>query len=73
MLTKVMLVCLGLWILLLISDYGILTARVTNHSGFELSCEYLTAKGLVNADYFWSDSDTSGINHCPLLRKEDVM
>jgi len=52
---------------MMITDYGVLTYREANKTGFNLRCEYLTSKGLINADYLYTLGTAS--ERCPLLRK----
>ncbi|MBT0722356.1 YobH family protein [Rosenbergiella collisarenosi] len=67
MLTRLLLVLLTGWGIMFVSDYGILTNREASETGFNLRCEYLTGKGLINADYLYS-SETAH-ERCPLLKK----
>ena len=67
MLTRLLLVLSMGWGIMFVSDYGILTNREVSETGFNLRCEYLTGKGLINADYLYS-SETER-ERCPLLKK----
>ncbi|SEQ68219.1 YobH-like protein [Rosenbergiella nectarea] len=67
MLTRLLIVVIGSWAIMMVSDYGILTYREADKTGFNLRCEYLTGRGLINADYLYA-SETAP-ERCPLLRK----
>ncbi|MBT0722963.1 hypothetical protein HH682_00595 [Rosenbergiella sp. S61] len=69
MLMRLLIIVIGGWAIMMVSDYGILTYREANNTGFNLRCEYLTGRGLINADYLYP-SETAR-ERCPLLRKTD--
>ena len=57
------------WVGLLLTGYGVLTGSHKNVAGIGLQCQYLTARGVVNAQYLHSDSGIIGVADCPLLKK----
>ncbi|WP_428943230.1 YobH family protein [Pantoea sp. FN060301] len=58
-----------IWLALLVTGYGVLTSSASNVAGLGLQCHYLTARGVVTAQYLHSDSGIVGVTDCPLLRK----
>ncbi|MEM6159072.1 YobH family protein [Erwinia sp. P6884] len=58
-----------IWVALLVTGYGVLTSSASNVAGLGLQCHYLTARGVVTAQYLHSDSGIVGVTDCPLLRK----
>ncbi len=69
MLMRLLIVVIGGWVIMMVSDYGILTYREADKMGFNLRCEYLTGGGLINADYLYTSETAS--ERCPLLRKNN--
>ncbi|MBT0726287.1 YobH family protein [Rosenbergiella australiborealis] len=67
--TRLFMLVLSCWAIMMISDYGILTYREANNMGFNLRCEYLTGRGLINADYLFT-SETAH-KRCPLFKKNN--
>ncbi|AUY25558.1 YobH family protein [Mixta calida] len=57
------------WLGLLFTGYGVLTGSHKNAAGIGLQCQYLTARGMIKAQYLHSDSGFIGVADCPLLRK----
>lgn len=58
-----------IWLGLLLTGYGVLTGSQKNVAGIGLQCHYLTARGIVKAQYLHSDSGIIGVADCPLLKK----
>jgi len=58
-----------IWLALLVTGYGVLTGTTKNVAGMGLQCQYLTARGMVIAQYLHTDSGIIGVTKCPLLRK----
>ena len=58
-----------IWLGLLLTGYGILTGSHKNVAGIGLQCQYLTARGVIKAQYLHSDSGLIGVADCPVLRK----
>lgn len=58
-----------IWIAMLFTGYGVLTGSTKNAAGLGLQCSYLTARGLITAQYLHTDSGVIGVTDCPLLRK----
>lgn len=61
------------WIVLLLSGYGVLIGSQENAAGLGLQCKYLTARGTATAQYVHTDSGIIGLTDCPLLRKSTVV
>ncbi|PLR41485.1 hypothetical protein CYR55_01220 [Chimaeribacter californicus] len=53
----------------LFSGYGVLAGSEKNGAGLGLHCRYLTARGMVSAQFLHSDSGIIGVSQCPLLKK----
>jgi len=68
-LTRLVALLAILWLALLLTGYGILTSSSQNVAGMGLQCQYLTARGMVVAQYLHTDSGIIGVADCPLLRK----
>lgn len=68
-LTRLVAVLIIIWLALLVTGYGVLTSSNKNVAGMGLQCQYLTARGLVIAQYLHSDRGVIGVADCPLLRK----
>lgn len=58
-----------IWLAMLLTGYGVLTGSNKNAAGMGLQCQYLTARGMVIAQYLHTDSGIIGVTDCPLLRK----
>ncbi|QCR36387.1 YobH family protein [Nissabacter sp. SGAir0207] len=58
-----------LYALFLFSGYGVLVGSAQNAAGLGLQCHYLTARGVVSAQYLHSDSGIVGVSQCPVLKK----
>ncbi|MGE9549966.1 YobH family protein [Erwinia amylovora] len=58
-----------IWLALLVTGYGVLTGSAKNVAGMGLQCQYLTARGMVSAQYLHTDSGIVGVTDCPLLKK----
>ncbi|KHE00839.1 membrane protein [Pantoea stewartii] len=58
-----------LWLAMLFTGYGVLTGSNKNAAGLGLKCNYLTARGMVTAQYLHTDSGVVGVTDCPLLKK----
>ncbi|EXU77289.1 MULTISPECIES: YobH family protein [Erwinia] len=57
------------WLAMLFTGYGILAGSSKNVAGMGLQCQYLTARGMISAQYLHSDSGIIGVTDCPLLKK----
>ena len=68
-LTRLIAVLVIIWLALLLTGYGVLTSSNKNVAGMGLQCQYLTARGMVIAQYLHTDSGIIGVTDCPLLRK----
>ncbi|MCX8956194.1 YobH family protein [Erwinia psidii] len=58
-----------IWLAMLLTGYGVLTGSTKNVAGMGLQCQYLTARGMLTAQYLHSDSGIVGVTDCPLLKK----
>ena len=58
-----------IWLAMLFTGYGVLTGSSKNVAGLGLQCRYLTARGVITAQYLHSDSGVIGVSECPLLKK----
>jgi hypothetical protein len=58
-----------IWLALLVTGYGVLAGSTKNVAGLGLQCQYMTARGMVTAQYLHSDSGVVGVTDCPLLKK----
>ena len=58
-----------LWLIMLFTGYGVLTGSNKNAAGLGLQCNYLTARGMVTAQYLHTDSGIVGVTDCPVLKK----
>lgn len=67
--TRLIILLAIVWLGLLLTGYGVLTGSAKNVAGMGLQCQYLTARGMVTAQYLHSDSGIIGVTDCPLLRK----
>ena len=66
---RAILLIVVIWIAMLFTGYGVLTGSTKNAAGLGLQCSYLTARGLITAQYLHTDSGVIGVTECPLLRK----
>lgn len=66
---RAILLIVVIWIAMLFTGYGVLTGSTKNAAGLGLQCSYLTARGLITAQYLHTDSGIIGVTDCPLLRK----
>ena len=57
------------WLGMLLTGYGVLTGSNKNAAGLGLQCSYLTARGMITAQYLHTDSGIVGVTDCPLLKK----
>lgn len=63
-----------IWVAMLFTGYGVLAGSNKNGAGLGLQCSYLTARGVVTAQYLHTDSGVIGVTDCPLLKKnQDVV
>lgn len=62
-----------IWLAMLLTGYGVLAGSTKNAAGMGLRCDYLTARGLVTAQYLHSDSGIIGVTDCPVLKKNARM
>ena len=58
-----------IWMAMLLTGYGVLTGSNKNAAGLGLQCSYLTARGVITAQYLHTDSGVVGVTDCPLLKK----
>lgn len=58
-----------IWLALLVTGYGVLAGSTKNVAGMGLQCKYMTARGMVIAQYLHTDSGIVGVTNCPLLKK----
>ncbi|MGF7224676.1 YobH family protein [Pantoea agglomerans] len=58
-----------IWLAMLLTGYGVLTGSTKNAAGLGLQCSYLTARGVISAQYLHTDSGVVGVTDCPLLKK----
>ena len=58
-----------IWVAMLFTGYGVLAGSNKNAAGLGLQCSYLTARGVVTAQYLHTDSGVIGVTDCPLLKK----
>ncbi|PIJ51434.1 hypothetical protein BL250_05360 [Erwinia sp. OLTSP20] len=58
-----------IWLIMLVTGYGVLTGSSKNAAGLGLKCQYLTARGMVSSQYLHTDSGVVGVSDCPLLKK----
>ncbi|WP_437613251.1 YobH family protein [Erwinia sp. V71] len=66
---RLVIVLAVIWLALLLTGYGVLTGSNKNAAGLGLQCQYLTARGVVSAQYLHSDSGIIGVTDCPILKK----
>lgn len=60
------------WLAMLFTGYGVLTGSSKNAAGLGLQCSYLTARGVISAQYLHTESGVVGVTDCPLLKKSGV-
>lgn len=58
-----------IWVAMLFTGYGVLAGSNKNAAGLGLQCSYLTARGVVTAQYLHTDNGVIGVTDCPLLKK----
>jgi hypothetical protein len=58
-----------IWLAMLFTGYGVLTGSNKNAAGLGLQCSYLTARGMITAQYLHTDSGIVGVTDCPILKK----
>ncbi|MDL4912299.1 MAG: YobH family protein [Enterobacterales bacterium endosymbiont of Blomia tropicalis] len=58
-----------IWLAMLFTGYGVLTGSNKNAAGLGLQCSYLTARGVITAQYLHTDSGVVGVTDCPVLKK----
>lgn len=58
-----------IWLAMLFTGYGVLAGSNKNAAGLGLQCSYLTARGMITAQYLHTDSGIVGVTDCPLLKK----
>ncbi len=66
---RLVIVLAVIWLALLLTGYGVLTGSNKNAAGLGLQCQYLTARGVVSAQYLHTDSGIIGVTDCPILKK----
>ncbi|MFS2225562.1 YobH family protein [Pantoea sp. B65] len=66
---RIVVVLAIIWLAMLLTGYGVLTGSSKNAAGLGLQCQYLTARGMITAQYLHSDSGIIGITNCPILKK----
>ncbi|ERH61622.1 MULTISPECIES: YobH family protein [Pantoea] len=69
LLIRAVMVLAVLWLAMLFTGYGVLTGSNKNAAGLGLQCSYLTARGMITAQYLHTDSGIVGVTDCPLLKK----
>ncbi len=68
-LVRIIVLLVVIWLGMLVTGYGILAGSAENVAGMGLQCHYLTARGMITAQYIHSDSGIVGVTDCPLLKK----
>ncbi len=58
---------------MLFTGYGVLTDSNKNAAHLGLQCSYLTARGLITAQYLHTDSGVISVTDCPLLKKSGAV
>ncbi|GAB2928734.1 YobH family protein [Hafnia psychrotolerans] len=53
----------------LFSGYGVTVGSSENAAGLGLKCQYLTARGIVDAQYLHTDSGVVGVAKCPIFKQ----
>lgn len=69
MVIRILIVLAIIWLGMLLTGYGVLTGSTKNAAGMGLECQYLTARGVVSAQYLHTDSGIIGVTDCPILKK----
>ncbi|KOC89013.1 YobH family protein [Winslowiella iniecta] len=69
MIIRIVIVLAIIWLAMLLTGYGVLTGSNKNAAGMGLQCQYLTARGMVSAQYLHTDSGIIGVTDCPILKK----
>ncbi|WP_312241287.1 YobH family protein [Pantoea sp.] len=68
---RALMVVVIIWVAMLFTGYGVLAGSNKNAAGLGLQCSYLTARGVVTAQYLHTDSGVIGVTDCPLLKKSN--
>ncbi|OON40507.1 hypothetical protein BTJ39_08860 [Izhakiella australiensis] len=68
-LVRILAILVIIWLIMLVTGYGVLTGSSKNVAGLGLKCQYLTARGMVSSQYLHSDSGVVGVSECPVLKK----
>lgn len=66
---RVVMMMIVIWVAMLFTGYGVLAGSNKNAAGLGLQCNYLTARGVVTAQYLHTESGVIGVTECPLLKK----
>ncbi len=66
---RIVVVLAIIWLVMLLTGYGFLTGSNKNVAGMGLQCQYLTARGMISAQYLHTESGIIGVTDCPLLKK----
>ncbi|RWR03811.1 membrane protein [[Pantoea] beijingensis] len=66
---RIIMVLAIIWLAMLLTGYGVLIGSNKNVAGMGLQCQYLTARGMVTAQYLHTDSGIVGVTDCPILKK----
>lgn len=69
MIIRIVILLAIIWLAMLLAGYGVLTGSNKNAAGMGLQCQYLTARGMVSAQYLHTDSGIIGVTDCPILKK----
>ncbi|WNN42638.1 MULTISPECIES: YobH family protein [Winslowiella] len=69
MIIRIVILLAIIWLAMLLTGYGVLTGSNKNAAGMGLQCQYLTARGMVSAQYLHTDSGIIGVTDCPILKK----
>lgn len=69
MIIRIVILLAIIWLAMLLTGYGVLTGSHKNAAGMGLQCQYLTARGMVSAQYLHTDSGIIGVTDCPILKK----
>lgn len=68
---KTIIVLAVIYAALLFTGYGVTVGSSENAAGLGLKCRYLTARGIVDAQYIHTDSGIVGVAHCPIFKQID--
>jgi len=69
MIIRIVILLAIIWLTMLLTGYGVLTGSSKNAAGMGLQCQYLTARGMVSAQYLHTDSGIIGVTDCPILKQ----